>query len=266
MQHQPFRTAYIDAFAGARYRTVTSPADPEPALFPDLAEDASQQFLDGSARIALQVEPPFHRYIFIEKDDAKYHDLLRLKADFPLLADRIDVRKADANVEIQRLCRMNWRGRRAVLFLDPYGMQTQWDTIEAIATTRSIDLWNLWPLGMGLNRLLTRSGEIPEQWQNRLNAFLGTTDWFGRFYKVEPQASLLGHDAHVLVKARTDVLAHYLNERLGEVFAAVAPNPKVLFNSKGNPLYLLCFAVGNPSAAAIRTALDIASHILNMDD
>ncbi|MEW6074198.1 MAG: hypothetical protein AB1726_16580 [Planctomycetota bacterium] len=55
--------------------------------------------------------------------------------------------------------------RRKVLFLDPYGMQVEWVTIEAVAQTKAIDLWVLFPLGVGVNRLLTKSGEIPESWR-----------------------------------------------------------------------------------------------------
>ena len=61
-----------------------------------------------------------------------------------------------------------------MLFLDPYGMQVEWRTIEAIAKTEAIDLWLLFPLAIGVNRLLTKSGEIPESWRRRLNLLLGT--------------------------------------------------------------------------------------------
>ena len=41
----------------------------------------------------------------------------------------------------QDLCHKDWSSHRAVLFLDPYGMQVEWTTIEAIARTGAIDLW-----------------------------------------------------------------------------------------------------------------------------
>ena len=52
----------------------------------------------------------------------------------------------------------------------------------------------------------------------------------------------------------------YFNDRLKSIFAAVADEPKVLRNSANSPLYLLCFAAGNPKGAPI--ALRIASHLL----
>ncbi len=45
------------------------------------------------------------------------------------------------------------------------------------------------------------------------------------------------------------------------VFEQVADNPLLHYNSKNVPLYLLCFAAGNPKGAP--TAVKIAQHILN---
>lgn len=64
----------------------------------------------------------------------------RLKQEFPDRAARIDIQQGDANEKIQALCAKSWRSRRAVLFLDPYGMQVEWQTIEAIARTKAIGL------------------------------------------------------------------------------------------------------------------------------
>lgn len=122
--------------------------------------------LDGSARLALQTEPRFDKSIFIERNSERCAHLEQLKDEFPLLAQDIDIHRRDANEEIQALCsKGSWRSHRAVLFLDPYGMQVEWKTIEAIAATKAIDLWLLFPLGIGVNRLLTKSGDIPDSWR-----------------------------------------------------------------------------------------------------
>ena len=146
-----------------------------------------------------------------------------------------------------------------MLFLDPYGMQVEWKTIEAVAATKAIDLWLLVPLGMGMNRLATKSGKLPESWRQRMNAFLGTTAWYDEFYKVETKPTLFGNH-QVQVKASMDVMARYFNDRLKQVFAGVVEEPGVLWNSANNPLYLLCFAVGNERGKDI--ALRIANHLL----
>lgn len=265
LKKQPFKTGYIDAFAGTGYRTLRGDDHSSDLLFPDLATSSAQELLDGSARIALKIEPRFDRYIFIEKNSERCEQLLKLKEEFPALASDIVVRQGEANKEIQNLCaKVDWKTRRAVLFLDPYGMQVEWATIEAIAATQAIDLWILFPLGIGVSRLLKRSGDIPESWHRRLNLLLGTTEWYEAFYTVESTPTLLGDSEEKVTKASTEVIGRYFNERLQQVFAGVAPKPRVLTNSRNCPLYLFCFAVGNPRGKDI--ALQIANHILNKKD
>lgn len=276
MKNRSFITAYIDAFAGTGYRTMRRERDnesaPEALLFPDLATDEPQQLLDGSARLALKARAAGHngahtrfdKFIFIERNTDRYRELASLKTEFPNLADDIVIKHGDANIEIQKICnKPKWSNRRAVLFLDPYGMQVEWQTIEAVAKTRSIDLWLLFPLGIGVNRLLTRSGEIPSGWRARLNILLGTEDWYDEFYRVETTTDLFGNDVERVVKAKNETIARYFINRLQSIFP---PNgvavPGVLKNSLGNPLYLLCFAAGNEKGAPI--AVGLANHILKV--
>jgi three-Cys-motif partner protein len=195
----------------------------------------------------------------VDPSPARCASLETLKTEFPHLAGDIEVRQRDANAEIQQLCEKDWRSHRAVLFLDPYGMQVEWKTIEAIGKTKAIDLWLLFPLGIGVNRLLTRSGQIPESWRHRLNVLLGNETWYDEFYRVESVPTLFG-DSDRVVKATTETIGRYFNERLKSVFASVAEEPGVLRNSANCPLYLLCFAVGNKSGAPV--ALRIANHLL----
>lgn len=260
---RPFRKAYIDAFAGTGYRTASRDREEDSSAtlpFPDLAAAGPQELLDGSARLALKVQPEFDSYIFIDRDAKRCAELMGLRNDFPELANRIRVEKGEANAEILKICKKDWTAHRAVLFLDPYGMQVEWQTIEAIAKTKAIDLWLLFPLGIGVSRLLTRSGEIPMGWRNRLDKLLGTTSWYDEFYKVEHKPDLFGNDEERVVKATNETIARYFNDRLKTIFAGVAEEPGVLRNSSNNPLYLLCFAAGNENGAPI--AVRIANSLL----
>jgi three-Cys-motif partner protein len=258
---RPFVKAYIDAFAGSGYRS----GGPEPGttspnlLFPDLAEAAPQALLDGSARLALKTKPRFDRYIFIERSPRRCRELEGLKAEFPDLGEDIRIEQGEANERIQAMCRKDWSSRRAVVFLDPYGMQVEWETIKAIAGTQAIDLWLLFPLGVGVNRLLARSGEIPPAWRARLDKLLGRQDWYDRFYRVESEPNLFGTKEDHVVKATTETIGRDFVERLHEVFPGVA-EPAVLRNSARCPLYLLCFAASNRKGTP--TALAIADHLL----
>jgi three-Cys-motif partner protein len=263
-KEHPFLKGYIDAFAGTGYRDASRDdrgKDASQALFlPDLAEAEPQALLDGSARLALKTQPRFDRYIFIERSLERCNQLELLKQEFPNLAADIQIRHGDANAEIRELCKKEWGSHRAVLFLDPYGMQVDWATVEAIAQTKAIDLWILFPLGIGVNRLLTKSGDIPDSWRRRLNMLLGNEDWYDEFYRFESRSTLFGEPEERVVKASTETIGRYFNNRLKSIFAAVAEEPKVLRNSGNSPLYLLCFAAGNPKGAPI--ALRIANHLL----
>lgn len=73
LKNQPWRTIYVDAFAGggrAQIRKDAAPASEVIPLFELEAEaDADQtELIDGSPRIALNVANPFSRYVFIEND------------------------------------------------------------------------------------------------------------------------------------------------------------------------------------------------------
>jgi three-Cys-motif partner protein len=261
MTKQAFRFAYIDAFAGTSYRTQKSSEVQGDLLFPEFAEKETRSFLEGSARIALQVIPRFSKYIFNEKELTRCNELNKLKEDFPDLANDIQIINADANSYLTDLClNYSWKKNQAVLFLDPYGMEVEWSTIEAIASTQAIDLWLLFPLGVAVNRLLRRDGQIDESVERKLDRFFGTTDWFDQFYQSKTKDSLFGTEKTIGKVVNFEGITRYFVKRLKSVFTDTAENPLHLYNSKNNPLYLLCFAVGNKKDAPI--AIKIAQDIL----
>ncbi|MCL4238595.1 MAG: three-Cys-motif partner protein TcmP [Anaerolineae bacterium] len=261
MKEKAFPFAYIDAFAGTGYRTLRRSDEAEQLMFPELSEAESQQFLDGSARKALQVQPRFYKYLFIEKDEQRFRALQKLRTEFPEVAGDIILVNAEANSYLQDMCdNRNWKKHRAVLFLDPYGMEVEWQTIEAIARTQAIDLWLLFPLGIAVNRLLKRDSNIGTAVRNALNRLFGAEDWYETFYETTTRISLFGPETHRHKVSDFDTIAEYMIKRLRTVFPGVAQNPLPLLNSRNNPLYLLCFAAGNPKGAT--TAVKIAQDIL----
>jgi three-Cys-motif partner protein len=257
LKKQPFQKYYIDAFAGTGYRSDASDHTREGCL---PFEEGSPDLLDGSARIALKVSPSFDTYIFIEKNAKRCAELEKLKQEFPGRTNDIQIIQGDANQTIQILCRENWAGRRAVLFVDPYGMQVDWVTIQAIAKTKAIDLWVLFPLGMGINRLLSKDGKIEDNRRERLNTFLGTEDWYKELYSTTKRQDLYGNEVEEVEKATIDVIGRYCVNRLKQVFMGVAEKPAVLKNKTNNQMYLFCFAVSNEKGKDL--ALRIANNIL----
>lgn len=257
MNKQSFRFAYIDAFAGTGYRIVEQD-ETDDFLFSEFAEHETKLFLDDSARIALQVKPRFTKYLFIDYDSAKVKALEALREEFPALKNNISIINQDANAYLQDLClNCTWKKNRAVLFLDPYGMQVTWDTIVAIAKTKAIDLWLLFPLGVAVNRLLKKNGEINPSFRKRLNQMFGTTEWFRHFYSKKTKTNLFGEEIGIEKTGNFNIISKYFVSRLKDIFSNVAENPLRLRNSKNNPLYLLCFASANA------TAVKIAQNILD---
>jgi three-Cys-motif partner protein len=263
MRKRNLHYAYMDVFAGTGYHELKHLDGDSAPLFPEVSEPEMVAFLDGSARIALQVEPRFNKYIFIEKSSKKALELEKLRDEFVDRRDDIVVVNADANAFLQDLClNKSWRRHRAVLFLDPFGMQVSWQTMEAIARTKAIDTWILFPIG-AVNRLLKRNGEIRVGWKRRLDILFGDPDWYDVFFPKESSSGLFGEDVHKRRKSDMKMIEKYFNNRLASIFAAVAPNPYTLRNSNNAPLFLLCFAAANPNAA--KTAIKIAQDILGRD-
>lgn len=263
LKNMNFHLIYIDAFAGTGYRTVEFKDDKQSLLFPDQAGEDAEILHAGSARIALETDPCFAEYYFVEQSFDKCRELGLLKQEYPERAQNIRIIQKDANDFIQDIChqfRMNtsWR---SVLFLDPFGMNVSWDSVEAIADTHAIDMWYLFPLGVGVNRLLTKDGNIPLKWQAKLDRIFGDKGWRDIFYKKVATPSLFEDITEATRKtAGFEEITRYLIKRLQTKFAGVAKNPLPLLNSRKNPLYLLCFACGNKRGAPI--ALRIAEYIL----
>jgi len=262
MNKQNFRFAYIDAFAGTGYREEKNKTDDQIFLFQQNDIKEIETYSKGSARIALEIKPEFDKYIFIEKSKKHFTELLKLKGEFIDKEKKIDLINTDANSWlIDRCNNYKWQNNRAVLFLDPYGMQVNWETIKAIANTEAIDLWYLFPLGIGVNRLLKKdAGKIPASWEIKLDSILGTNEWKEAFYCETQATTFFGHETKIIKDADFNKISKFIVKRLKSIFASVAEKPLLLRNSRNNPLYLLCFASGNPRGA--KTAKKIAQDIL----
>lgn len=266
LKAQNLSTTYVDAFAGSgkRIQPTSGVESSQPSTFDLFSEDDqvdAQNFQKGSVGVALSLPKPFHFYRFIENNPDHVQELRQfIDNQFSPMGDRITIRLGDANEEIEQWCQQtNWEKNRAVVFLDPYGMQVKWRTIEVIAQTQGIDMWLLFPLGQAVNRLLTTKGKPPEVWAQRLTGMFGTDAWEAAFYQKSSQLSLFDEAPKHEKMATFQSVADFFVARLKSVFKEVA-QPRPLYNSRNNPLFLLCFAASNPRGAS--TAIKIAEHIL----
>lgn len=258
LKNQGFELWYIDGFAGTGTRTIDQrDAD----LF---GEGSEPQEIDGSAKIALGIDPPFQRFVFIEEKPKR---VAALKALAEGRSDVVIV-QGDANAAITELCRSTaWRGKlapgsgiRAVMFLDPYGMSVDYATLQEMRQTAAIDVWYLFPLS-GLYRQAAHSKmDISPDKEAAITRILGTDEWKTRFYAAgEPD--LFGNICDGPRIADVNAIEDYVRERLVNVFPHVL-KPLRLYRQRV-PIFSLFFAMSNPDTAALGLAKKGANHILN---
>jgi three-Cys-motif partner protein len=266
LQSKGFARIYIDAFAGSGIRAEKLSAMP---LFDGVDAGPVEVHTSGSARIALDIVPEFDTLVMVEKDPERYALLEALRDAYP---DRkIKPHHGDANEAVQRICqRVPWhkrvgemRGMRGVIFLDPYGMEVTWSTVEAIARTRALDCWYFFPLA-GLYRNaphdLSKLDPVKEAVLDRV---LGSPDWRNHWYRRVPaERSLFEDSVEATRRASVDAMEAYVHSRLASVFEGTVLPPMRLRFDGGAPLASLFFAVANPNRTAVKLATDIASHIL----
>ncbi len=253
LSKQNFTRIYIDAFAGTGRC--------------DINMDGEKTSIDGSARRALMANPPFHKYCFIELRPKKLAALRTLVKEYP--DKTIEVIRSDANAALKTLCeKYRWKDERAVLFLDPYGMDVEWSTLEAIAKTGAIDVWYLFPYA-GLYRQAAMDADAMDAVKHEsITRLLGTDEWRQLFYTPKRQANLFGGENGDERDVDHHQMLDFVSKRLKELFSAVT-TPKVLYqggdskNPSGAPLFALYFAASNPNPAAFGLATKIARDILD---
>jgi three-Cys-motif partner protein len=162
--------------------------------FIDQAEDEARlEFLEGSALRALKVSDEarrgFDRFILIEASrKAKEKLAQRALIEWPTQAAKIELLKDDANDAIADYVKnTNWAKTRALVFLDPFGLQVRWRTIEELAQTRACDVWYLFPIGGVIRMLLHRARWIPcgrQSLTRCLAPLIGETNFMLTIHKV----------------------------------------------------------------------------------
>jgi len=261
MKNQKYKNIYVDAFAGTGSRTTTQNGVP---LLGEL--DETSIVTPGSASLVLEMDTRFDEYLFIDKK-SKHVDALRdLCAKFP--NKHTDCKKGDANELVKEFCQSTkWEanipywGTRAVLFLDPYGMQVEWETLEAIARTKAIDLWFLFPISALYRQAARNWSKVDDDKIRAIDRCLGTTEWQQKFYEPRDQLGLFDTRSELERKHDVKSLEKYVKQRLETIFTSWVSSPIELRNTKGPQLFSLFFAISNPSVKAKDAAQGIVRHL-----
>lgn len=257
LSKQRFKLVYIDAFAGAPVAKVRgSDTVSEPSPFFDEPEDSEAQakFISGSPIRALNLSPAFQSYYFFDLDQIRADTLRTLTAGH----SGVTVKVGDCNPLIQELAKgLGAPNIRGIAFLDPYGPHLDWSTLESLAKTGTMEVVINFPVAMAINRLITKSGNVPDRWSEQLNRVFGTEEWRSVAYNQE--TDLFGNEVITKNGGVADRLLDLYMRRLKALFPHVAP-PRLIRNTKKAPLYYLIWAGPN------KLGLKGASYILSQGE
>jgi three-Cys-motif partner protein len=247
MSGQPFTLVYIDAFAGTGRCKIKS-------------DEFGHEDIDGSARIALDLNPGFHRLRFIEKKKLHRVELQELIAKHPS-GHKASIGKGTAEDLLPSLLMgYDWKKHRGVLFLDPFGLQCSYKLLQQIAETKALDVFFLVSLSGLYRQAAVNAAGIDEGKAAKLTNFLGTTEWRKAFYTREQgdffDAPLVSRDPG------WGEILQFTTMRLRSVFPHVG-EPFMMGAANGAPLFALYFAVSNPSPKAIGLAKRVSNGILS---
>ena len=272
LKNRSFELVYVDAFAGTGAIDLNPKGAAQRLTQSWLSEEEhaaalAANVIKGSARVALEVDDkPFDKLIFVEQDPTFAEELISLKGEFP--NRNIQVEKGEANQFLRKWCEAQdatrgapWRNQRAVIFLDPFATEVDWQTVEAIGRTQSVDLWMLFPLST-LSRVLPVHRQPDEEYAPLLDRVFGSPEW-RELYRDGPRQMtfMAGNPEHteMVREDQQEIVDRYL-AKLKTAFASVAPTTRWFCNRRNSPLFAMMFAAANPGGAPI--AVRIADHLL----
>jgi three-Cys-motif partner protein len=231
-QEKPrFHHVYIDAFAGAGVH---------------LSKTTGGQ-VEGSPVIAVNTQPPFKEYHFIDLNGLKVDNLRKIFGDRP----DIHIHQGDCNEVMLKevFSKVRWEDyRRGLCLLDPYGLHLKWEVIRTAGQMKTIDLFLNFPImDMNMNVFWHHPEAVDEADVARMNAFWGDESWRNIAY--EPVQTLFGLEDE---KTDNETVAKAFRERLQKVAGfRTVPEPIPMRNTTGAVVYYLFFASPKPVAQDI---------------
>lgn len=240
LSKQRLTLVYIDGFAGAPIAKIRQAPATDSSLGLLSEEDLKirDQFVLGSPIRALDIVAGFQRHYFFDLDERRVAALAALQAEYP--DKRMISMVGDANVLVRKLVAQVGMNRdvKGIAFLDPYGPNLEWETVEALAKTKKFEVIINLPIHMALNRLLKTSERNPE-WEALVDKCFGTEDWRSIVYP--DRTDLFGDISNSKADGVPELLLALYLKRLREVFPHVS-TPRLIRNRAKSPLYFLIWA------------------------
>lgn len=253
---------YIDAFAGSGVTELDNDVNHSDSLFdmfPDLQCEKveSETMIEGSALLSLKYD--FDEYYFLELDEERLNKLKEnIEAKYPDKLTKIHFIKGDSNKTLVEVLEKITPYDRCLMFLDPYALELNWETLEKISRGVGNDVWYLFPLH-ALTRVLPKDRTKLNKNEKLVSKMLGTEDWEDTLYEESDQTNMFG----VVETNRVsfEELKPFLIDRFKSIFKFVSKDTTLLLNSKNSPLFLLCFMMTNDSEKAQNLAQKFVSGI-----
>ena len=229
-----WRLLYFDGFAGSGSRTQKEEAEEVEEALELFGREVTIEDLNvyqGAAERVVRIEGEkmrsFDYYYFVDKSEENCKLLDERLSEYQITGRRHHL-PSDANDAVKRLASTlhNNSNCKALAFLDPFGMQINWESIEALKGL-SVDLWILVPTGVIINRLLERKIDKEKGLAHaeKLESFFGMSEQDIRdfFYTKKMEPSLFGEDELVITKAENSIrkIAQLYVERLRGVLPFV---------------------------------------------
>jgi three-Cys-motif partner protein len=232
-----FKHIYIDGFAGAGIHLSRTRGE----------------FIPGSPLNALNVEPPFREYHFIDLIGHRAEQIRELAGD----RQGVFVYEGDCNAILPAKVfpRADYdKYERALCLLDPYNIDVAWEVVAQAGKMRSIEIFlNFMIMDINMNVLRHDPDRVDQAQIARMNRFWGDESWRDAIY--DRSGNLFGWEEKV---GGNEALADAYRKRLREVAGfRFVPAPVMMRNNIGRTVYYLFFA--SPNA----TGHKIIEHIFN---
>lgn len=269
LKKKQFTLLYVDACAGSGasipkgLKSKAQGYEGQSGLWGQEIILDADHIVEGSAARALSVVPPFDRYVL---NDLKRENVASLRAlvqgEYGHLANRVAFTQRDANDILRELCRStNWKKTRAVVFIDPFGLQIKYDTLLELAGTEAVDVWYLVPV-FAMYRQVRGDGQVIDDGGKSVDEALGTTEW-RKVVATEHRMRGLFEDEVVYSKKAVDVawFEEIAKQRLRLAFDGRVVDRVLPLGRNGLHEFSLMFAWANPSKPA-KLAAKLATAVL----
>jgi len=149
----------------------------------------------GSPLAALSTQNPFDNYFFVESGKQEFVDL-KTRVQASPLNDRVNLYNQDCNIAIDEIIsgldqidnkRMpgEWKSLN-LAFVDPEGLEIQWETLEKLGKQNRMDLIINFSTS-GVTR--TASTMVDKEQETKLDRFFGTAQWRDIYKEVEKKGA-----------------------------------------------------------------------------